>query len=54
MLRWAVQRDIVVIPKSVRRERIEENARVFDFALGAEDVAALDALDTTGGTSSAR
>ena len=44
MLRWALERDIVVIPKSVRRERIEANARVFDFALDAEDMAALDAL----------
>ncbi len=54
LLRWAIERGVAVIPKSARRERIEENARVFDFALGAEDVAALDALDTTGGTSSAR
>ncbi len=54
LLRWALERGVAVIPKSVRRERIEENARVFDFALGPEDVAALDALDTTGATSSAR
>ena len=44
MLRWALQRDIVVIPKSVRRERLEENARVFDFTLDDEDMAALDGL----------
>jgi len=44
MLRWALQRDIAVIPKSVRRERIEENAQVFDFTLTDEDMAALDAL----------
>jgi diketogulonate reductase-like aldo/keto reductase len=50
MLRWAVQRGIPVIPKSVRRERILENARVFDFALGDDDLRALDALDRTGGT----
>ena len=50
LLRWAVQRAIPVIPKSVRRERITENARVFDFALGDEDLRALDALDRTGGT----
>ena len=44
LLRWALERDIVVIPKSVRRERIEENAQVLDFELGDEDMAALDAL----------
>jgi diketogulonate reductase-like aldo/keto reductase len=50
LLRWAVQRGIPVIPKSVRRERILENAQVFDFALGDDDMGALDALDRTGGT----
>jgi diketogulonate reductase-like aldo/keto reductase len=50
LLRWAVQRGIPVIPKSARRERIAENARVFDFELGDDDVRALDGLDRTGGT----
>jgi diketogulonate reductase-like aldo/keto reductase len=50
LLRWCVQRDLVVIPKSTHRERIEENGRIFDFELSGEDVAALDALDDTGGT----
>src|SRR3954451_15028002 len=50
LLRWAVQRDLVVIPKSTHRERIEENSRIFDFTLSDEDMAALDALDGTGGT----
>jgi 2,5-diketo-D-gluconate reductase A len=50
MLRWAVQRGIPVIPKSTRRERIEENARIFDFTLSEDDMQALDALDETGGT----
>ncbi len=50
LLRWCVQKGVPVIPKSTRRERIEENARIFDFALSDEDVAALDALDRTGGT----
>jgi diketogulonate reductase-like aldo/keto reductase len=50
LLRWAIQQAIPVIPKSVRRERIVENARVFDFALGDGDLRALNALDRTGGT----
>jgi 2,5-diketo-D-gluconate reductase A len=50
LLRWAVQRAIPVIPKSTRRERIEENARIFDFTLSDPDMEALDALDETGGT----
>jgi diketogulonate reductase-like aldo/keto reductase len=50
LLRWCVQRGIPVIPKSTHRERIEENARIFDFELAAEDMAELDALDGTGGT----
>jgi 2,5-diketo-D-gluconate reductase A len=50
LLRWCVQRDLVVVAKSTHRERIEENAQIFDFALSDEDMAALDALDETGGT----
>jgi diketogulonate reductase-like aldo/keto reductase len=50
LLRWGVQRDTVVIPKSSRRERIVENAQIFDFELGGDDMRALDALDRTGGT----
>ena len=50
LLRWCVERDLVVIPKSTHRERIEENARIFDFSLGDDDMAALDELDETGGT----
>ncbi|HYT09450.1 MAG TPA: aldo/keto reductase, partial [Mycobacteriales bacterium] len=53
LLRWAVQRGIPVIPKSGNRERIIENAQIFDFALTDEDMAALDALDRTRGTGSA-
>ncbi|MCC7486777.1 MAG: aldo/keto reductase [Burkholderiales bacterium] len=45
LLRWALQHRVVVIPKSSRPERIEENAALFDFALDARDMAALDALD---------
>jgi diketogulonate reductase-like aldo/keto reductase len=50
LLRWAIQRGIPAIPKSVRRQRIVENAQVFDFTLGDDDLRALDALDRTGGT----
>ncbi len=53
LLRWCVQRDLIVIPKSTHRERIEENAAIFDFTLSDEDMAALDALDETGGTDDA-
>jgi 2,5-diketo-D-gluconate reductase A len=54
LLRWCVEREIPVIPKSTHRERIEENGRIFDFTLSAEDMAALDGLDETGGTAEAR
>jgi diketogulonate reductase-like aldo/keto reductase len=50
LIRWCLERDLIVLPKSTHRERIEANAQVFDFSLSDEDAAALDALDTTGGT----
>ena len=50
LLRWCIERGIPVIPKSSHRERIAENAQVFDFALAEHDLAELDALDRTGGT----
>ena len=50
LLCWCLQHEIPVIPKSTHRERIEENARLFDFSLSEEDMEALDALDRTGGT----
>lgn len=46
ILRWLTQRGVVAIPKSVRKERIEENLNVFDFALSPEDMAAIATLDT--------
>ena len=54
LVRWCLQRDLVVLPKSTRRERIEQNAQVFNFTLPDDDMAALDALDTTDGTDRAR
>jgi diketogulonate reductase-like aldo/keto reductase len=50
LVRWCIEREIPVIPKSTHRERIEENAQVFDFSLSADDMDELDALDKTGGT----
>jgi diketogulonate reductase-like aldo/keto reductase len=46
ILRWLTQRGVVVIPKSVRKERIVENFNVFDFELSPEDMEAIVALDT--------
>jgi diketogulonate reductase-like aldo/keto reductase len=54
LLRWGVQKNTVVIPKSSRRERIVENAQIFDFELGDDDMQTLDALDRTGGTGRGR
>lgn len=54
MLRWAVQRGAVVIPKSSRREHIVSNAQIFDFELDADAMLALDGLDRTRGTGRAR
>lgn len=45
MLRWHIQRGIVVIPKSTHIERMEENFNVFDFELTAEDIEVIAALD---------
>lgn len=46
ILRWHLQRGIVVIPKSTYKERMKENLSVFDFALSDEDMATIRALDT--------
>jgi diketogulonate reductase-like aldo/keto reductase len=54
MLRWAIQHEATVIPKSSRRERIEANAEVFDFALSDADMRTLNALDRTTLSSRAR
>ena len=46
ILRWLTQRDIVVIPKSVRKERIIENFDIFDFELSKEDIEKIVTLNT--------
>jgi methylglyoxal/glyoxal reductase len=45
LIRWALEHELVVLPKSTRKERIEENATVFDFSLDAADLRALDGLN---------
>jgi diketogulonate reductase-like aldo/keto reductase len=50
LLRWCIEREVPLIAKSTHRERIAENAQIFDFTLSDEDMAELDALDRTGGT----
>ena len=45
ILRWLIQRDVVVIPKSVRKERMIENFTIFDFELEREDMAKIVPLD---------
>ncbi|OMD31903.1 aldo/keto reductase [Paenibacillus odorifer] len=46
VLRWLTQRGVVVIPKSVRKERIIENFNIFDFELNSEDIEQIALLDT--------
>lgn len=46
ILRWLTQRGVVAIPKSVRKERMEENFNIFDFGLSVEDMEAIKTLDT--------
>ena len=50
LLRCCLQHDLLVISKSTHRERIGENAQIFDFALSSQDMAELDELDQTNGT----
>jgi diketogulonate reductase-like aldo/keto reductase len=50
LLRWCIERDVPLIAKSTHRDRIAENAQIFDFSLSNADMAELDTLDRTGGT----
>ncbi len=45
-LRWLIQRDVIIIPKSVHVERMQQNLDIFDFELSQEDMTAIAALDT--------
>lgn len=45
VLRWDLQKGVVTIPKSVHKNRIEENADIFDFELSSQDIQRIDALD---------
>ncbi len=46
MLRWNIQRDVIVIPKSVHKERMIENLNIFDFVLDEKDMEQIALLDT--------
>jgi methylglyoxal/glyoxal reductase len=45
VLRWDMQKGVITIPKSVRQERIQSNAEIFDFELTAGEISGIDALD---------
>ncbi len=45
ILRWHIQRGVVIIPKSVHKERIEENLNIWDFELNAEDMDVISKMD---------
>ncbi|EJL68809.1 aldo/keto reductase [Chryseobacterium sp. ES2] len=47
ILNWLTSRNVIVIPKSVRKERMAENFNIFDFELSSEDMNAIATLDTT-------
>lgn len=44
LLRWAVQRGVCVIPKTSRKDRLEENLNVFDFAITTDDMKAINGI----------
>ncbi|MDE6074075.1 MAG: aldo/keto reductase, partial [Muribaculaceae bacterium] len=45
-LRWLTQRGVIIIPKSVHMERMEQNLNIFDFTLNNEEMAEISRLDT--------
>ena len=45
LIRWSLQHEIITIPKSSRAERIQENARVFDFEISDEDMKKMDSMN---------
>jgi len=45
VLRWLTQRGVIAIPKSIHKERMEENFNIFDFVLSVEDMEAIKTLD---------
>ena len=47
-IRWVLQKGLLPLPKSVTPSRIEENAKIFDFNISAEDMAYLDSIDDCG------
>jgi methylglyoxal/glyoxal reductase len=50
LIRWSLQHDLVVIPKSIHEARIKENSQVFDFHLEPQDMKLLDSLNENLGT----
>ncbi|WP_433359404.1 aldo/keto reductase [Actinoplanes sp. CA-142083] len=50
LVRWSLQRGLIVLPKSSHHDRIVQNAAVFDFELTGDDLTVLDKLDRTHGT----
>jgi len=47
IIRWLIQRGVVAIPKSVHKERMDENFNVFDFVLSADDMESIKTLNTS-------
>jgi methylglyoxal/glyoxal reductase len=45
LIRWSLQHGLVVVPKSIHKDRIKQNAQVFDFNLESEDIAIMDSLN---------